>query len=96
VNGGVPVGSPVRPRGDRSAFERAAQPRDMVNESRTFGLVALLTLAGLGVMLYGVSLNSGQALNGPVIAGGVILVVAVAVLTAGLDALADGDAEAEA
>jgi len=65
----------------------------MVNESRTFGLVVLLTLAGLGVMLWGVTLNSGQALNTPMIAGGVVLVLATAILTAGIGALAEPAAE---
>ena len=53
----------------------------MVNESRTFGFVVLLTLVGLGVMLWGVSLDSGMEMNTPMIVGGVVLVVATGILT---------------
>lgn len=68
----------------------------MVNESRTFGLVVLLTLAGLAVMLWGVSLNSGLALNTPMIAGGAVLVVATALLTVGVGVLEEPETEHEA
>jgi hypothetical protein len=68
----------------------------MVNESRTFGVVVLLTLGGLGVMLWGVSLNSGMALNTPIIAGGLVLVVATGVFTAGINSIAEPEADQDA
>jgi hypothetical protein len=68
----------------------------MVNESRTFGTVVLLMLAGLAVMLWGVSLNSGLAVNTPMLAGGAILVVATALLTVGVGVLEEPETEHEA
>jgi len=68
----------------------------MVNESRTFGMVVLLMLAGLAVMLWGVSLNSGLAVNTPMLAGGAILVVATALLTVGVGVLEEPETEHEA
>jgi hypothetical protein len=56
----------------------------MSNESRTFGLSVALTLGGLAVLLYGVSLTSGQSTNLPMIAGGAIIVVAIAILSYGI------------
>lgn len=66
----------------------------MVNETRTFGLVAVLAVAGLVVLLYGVSLNSGQALNATMVVGGAVLVVAVGALTAAVAAVDADHAEA--
>lgn len=66
----------------------------MVNESRTFGAVVGLTVVGLLIMLYGVSLNSGQALNAPMLAGGGVLLVATAALTAGIGAISADESEA--
>jgi len=66
----------------------------MVNESRTFGSVVLLTLVGLVIMLYGVSLNAGQSLNTVVVAGGAVLIVALGLLVAGVDLLEEAEAEA--
>ena len=68
----------------------------MVNESRTFGATVALTVVGLGIMLYGVSLNDGQALNAVMGAGSVVLVVALGVLTAGIMFVEDQHADAEA
>jgi hypothetical protein len=59
----------------------------MVNQSRTFGFVVLLTVVGLAVMLYGVTLNNGASLNGPMLAGGGVLVAALAVLVGGIASL---------
>jgi len=56
----------------------------MVNESFTFGLATVLLLGGLAVMLFGVSLNAGQALNAPLIAGGIVIVAAIGILSAGI------------
>jgi len=66
----------------------------MVNESRTFGAAAALTVAGLLVMLYGVYLDSGLAMNAPMVVGGTIIVVATTVLTVGIGAIPEeSDAE---
>jgi hypothetical protein len=62
----------------------------MVNESRTFAAVVALTIGGLAVMLYGVSLNAGQAMNNVMVAGGAVLIVALGLLTMGID-LIDAD-----
>ena len=59
----------------------------MVNESATFTGATVVLVVGLVVMLYGVSLNAGQALNAPMLAGGVIVLVAVGIHTAGIMAL---------
>jgi hypothetical protein len=66
----------------------------MVNEARSFGAAALLTILGLAVLLWGVSLNNGQAPNGPIVLGGAIIVVAIAILSAGVIRL-DARHEAE-
>lgn len=52
----------------------------MVNETRDFGLAVVLTLAGLAVMLWGVSLNSGMAVNTPMLAGGVVIAVGIGII----------------
>lgn len=56
----------------------------MVNESANFGITILGLLVGLAIMLFGVSQNAGQALNGLMVVGGVIVVAAMGVLTAWL------------
>jgi len=61
----------------------------MASESTTFGFATALTIIGLAIMLYGVTLNSGQAPNAVVAVGGVV-VVAFAVLTAGVMAIDGG------
>ncbi len=62
----------------------------MVNESVTFGLSTLGVIGGLVILLWGVSLNSGQALNAPVVAGGVVVLLAFGLLTTGVARL-DGE-----
>lgn len=52
----------------------------MANQSGTFGLATLLVVAGLLVMLYGVSLNNGTAFNTPMVAGGVVVAAAIGLL----------------
>lgn len=52
----------------------------MVNETRDFGLATLLTIVGLAVLLWGVSLNNGTAFNQPMVAGGVIVAVGIGII----------------
>jgi hypothetical protein len=66
----------------------------MVNESRTFGAAVLLALAGLGTLLYGVSLDNGMSMNLVMAAGGATLFTAIAVHTAGIMLLGPEGAEA--
>ena len=61
----------------------------MVNEPLTFGASIILVIVGLAISLYGVSLNSGQALNTPMIAGSVIILAGIGTLTAGIMRLED-------
>lgn len=56
----------------------------MVDESATFGLGLVGTVLGLAVMLYGVSLTSGEALTVPTVVGGVIVLFAVGFHTYGV------------
>jgi hypothetical protein len=66
-------------------FLRAAAPEfDMSDESRIFGLSMALTLGGLVVLLYGVKLDSGMSTNLPMILGGAVIVVAIAILSYGV------------
>lgn len=62
----------------------------MVDESVTFGLALAGTLAGLVVMLYGVSLTSGESLTIYTIVGGAIVLLAITYHTYGVMALDDG------
>lgn len=64
----------------------------MVDESVTFGLALAGTIAGLAVMLYGVSLTSGESLTIFTIVGGVIVLFAVTYHTYGIMALGEGEA----
>lgn len=66
----------------------------MVNNPVTFGASIVLVIAGLAISLYGVSLNSGQAINTPMIAGSVSILTGIGVLTAGIMRL-DDTADAE-
>ena len=68
----------------------------MVNDRTPFALTIVLTLVGLGILLYGVTLNAGEQLNGPMIAGGAVLVLGIGALTAWIisldeNAVADSD-----
>lgn len=56
----------------------------MANETRTFGAATVLTVVGLAVMLYGVTLNNGLAFNGPMLAGGGVVAVAILLLVFGV------------
>jgi hypothetical protein len=62
----------------------------MVNETVSFGMSALLTVLGLAVLLYGVSLNNGQALNAPIVVGGLFVLLATGVLSAAVQNLEGG------
>lgn len=61
----------------------------MANDGIPFALTLGLTLLGLGIMLYGVLLNHGEAFNGPMIAGGGVLLLGVGVLTAWIVSIDD-------
>lgn len=63
----------------------------MVNETRDFGLATALTVAGLVVMLWGVSLNNGTAFNTPMIAGGVVIAVGIGIITVAVMRLEGAD-----
>ncbi|PSQ48995.1 hypothetical protein BRD15_04410 [Halobacteriales archaeon SW_6_65_15] len=61
----------------------------MATESITFGLSTLVTVVGLLIMLYGVKLTDGLAVSTPMIIGGVVVLGAIGLHTAGLMALDD-------
>lgn len=63
----------------------------MVNETRDFGLATALTVAGLLVMLWGVSLNNGTEFNTPMIAGGVVIAVGIGIITVAVMRLEGAD-----
>lgn len=52
----------------------------MGNETRSFGTATVLTVVGLAVMLYGVSLDSGLVFNQAMAAGGVIVALGIGIL----------------
>jgi len=56
----------------------------MASQRTIFGSAFGLTLLGLAVMLYGVSLNNGAGPNAPIAVGGTVVVLAVGVLAAGV------------
>lgn len=53
----------------------------MVDESISVGFSLALTVVGLLIMLYGVYLDSGLALNNLMIAGGVVVIAGIGVLS---------------
>lgn len=61
----------------------------MDKETSMFVLPPFLLIGGLVVVIYGVSLNSGQAINMTMVAGGVVMLVAVGILAFGLMTLED-------
>jgi len=61
----------------------------MVRESISFGLSLLVTVVGLAIMLYGVSLNAGLALNEFMLAGGGVVLVAIVLHTGALMSMDD-------
>ncbi|MFB6229211.1 MAG: hypothetical protein ABEH88_11790 [Halobacteriales archaeon] len=56
----------------------------MANDSTVFGLSLVGVLAGLGVLIYGVTLNSGEELNEIMLAGGIIVLAAFGLFTLGV------------
>lgn len=54
----------------------------------------LSVVAGLVILLYGVTLNSGQAVNTPMVAGGVLALCGIGVLTLGILTLDEPATEA--
>lgn len=56
----------------------------MVSEARSFGIGFGLVVLGLAVLLFGVTLNHGAALNTTIAAGGVVVIGGLAVVTAGV------------
>jgi hypothetical protein len=54
----------------------------MVSDRTPFVLTLVLTVLGLGAILYGVSLNYGESLNGPMVLGGIVVLLGVGSLTA--------------
>lgn len=60
----------------------------------TFGSTLLFVAVGLLVLLYGVTLNSGQAVNTPMIAGGILALCGMGILTLGVLTLDEPATEA--
>lgn len=63
----------------------------MVSRDSRFDLLPLGILVGLAVLLYGVSLNAGQSMNGPMLAGSLIVVVVTFLFAYGAWAIEGGD-----
>jgi hypothetical protein len=77
---GFPVVTAGAARCYRWIFDRLGDTPGMVDESISVGFSLVLTVVGLLIMLYGVYLDSGLALNTLMIAGGVVVVAAIGVL----------------
>ncbi len=56
----------------------------MVSEARLFDAAIVLTVVGLVVMLYGVSLSAGAAVNEPMAAGGAVVAVGIGLILVGV------------
>jgi hypothetical protein len=63
----------------------------MVNESAVFGFSLVGVMAGLSVLIYGVTLNNGEELNEIMLAGGVVVLAAFGVFTLGVARLEEPD-----
>jgi high-affinity Fe2+/Pb2+ permease len=61
----------------------------MADDSTVFGLSLVGVLAGLAVLIYGVTLTNGEHLNELILAGGIIVLLAFGLLTAGVAWLDD-------
>lgn len=61
----------------------------MVSETGTFGGATVLTIVGLVIMLYGVSLNNGMAFNTEMIAGFVVIGAGILLVVVGVMDLDD-------
>lgn len=60
-----------------------------MDESTTFALATLAVVVGLAILLVGVYQTAGQAVNTPMIAGGVVILAGLGALTAGVLGLED-------
>lgn len=56
----------------------------MVSETGTFGWAVVLTVVGLVVMLYGVSLDNGTSFNPTMAAGGAVVAVGIGIILVGV------------
>lgn len=63
----------------------------MASQATTFGLSMVLNAVGLAIMLYGMSLNAGQALNNVILAGGVVMLAATGIMTGALLSIDGGE-----
>ena len=61
----------------------------MADESTVFGISLVGVLAGLAVLIYGVTLNNGEHLNELILAGGVIVLAGFGLLTLGIARIED-------
>jgi len=71
----------------------------MASDSIPFVASIVLTLVGMAIILYGVSLNYGESINMPMMAGGVVLLLGIGVLTQwviAVDEAAGGETEGHA
>lgn len=56
----------------------------MAGDGWFFEAAVLLTVVGLGIMLYGVSLTAGTAVNGPMALGGLVVLGAIGLILVGV------------
>lgn len=56
----------------------------MADESTVFGVSLVGVLAGLGVLIYGVTLTNGEELNEIMLAGGIVVLAAFGLFTLGV------------
>jgi len=56
----------------------------MADESTVFGLATLGVIAGSAILIFGVLQNNGEHLNAIMLAGGVVVLAAAGLLTAGV------------
>jgi len=59
----------------------------MPEESTVFGIATLGVIAGCAVLIFGVTLNNGEELNAVMLAGGLVVLAAGGLLTAGVAGL---------
>jgi hypothetical protein len=59
----------------------------MAEESTVFGLATLGVIAGSAILIFGVMQNNGEHLNAIMLAGGIVVIAAAGLLTAGVSGL---------
>ena len=59
----------------------------MAKESMVFGLATLGVIAGSAILIFGVLQNNGEHLNAIMLAGGLVVLAATGLLTAGVSGL---------